>query len=930
MTAAQPTNIEYPILETDSMVTKTDLNGIITYANADFVRTSGFSANELIGHPHNLVHHPDMPSEVFADLWHSLKIQRPWAGLVKNLRKDGSYFWVIANVTPDYENGRLIGYMAVRTKPKNAKIAEIEPLYKLFKQGKAGNLKIENGDIFHNNLSNRLDFLKNFTIKKRIIAVIGVLSIIMLSIGGLGLFGITQSNDSLHSVYEDRAVPMYQIAAIQKLLMSNRILLTAALVEKSPDVIQKNTTQVESNIEEITKLWAAYTETVLTPEEKQLAEKFAADRTVFVSEGLKAAISTLRANDWTGTEKIIVEKLRPSYEPVAEGIQNLLQLQMDVIKSTYNGAQSSFHHLLEIMLSLVVGSFVMALLMGFALYRAIVRPLNVTADLIMRGDNKHLVNSVKGATEITKVLDAFKTSQVKNSFNEAEAKRIADENLRIKIGLDNVSTGIMISDNDHRIIYLNKSAMTIFSAIEKDIQRDVPDFVVSNLIGRTVDEFQKTPEHRARLDNLNSHYVTTITLGAHPMVISANPVINDHGERLGVIAEWKDRTAEVAIEKEVASVIDAIVKGDFSRRISETGKADFILLISQGINQLIGTCSESLNEIVKVLNALSHGDLTQMVNADYSGTFGQLKDDANMTVESLKMIVQQIQDATDNISTGSKEIAAGNNDLSHRTEEQAASLEETAASMQELTSTVQHNAENAKQANQLAMEASEIAGRGVEVVGQVVSTMADINDSSRKIGDIISVIDDIAFQTNILALNAAVEAARAGEQGKGFAVVAIEVRNLAQRAATAAGEIKNLISDSVNKVINGSKLVTHAGETMEEIVTSIRGVTTMMSEITSASAEQSQGIEQVNQAVGQMDEVTQQNAALVEQSAAAAEALEDQARNLSVSVSHFKVGNNANRGAAVSKTVPKSNSPVKLSSKPVATTQISNDDWEEF
>ena len=161
-------------------------------------------------------------------------------------------------------------------------------------------------------------------------------------------------------------------------------------------------------------------------------------------------------------------------------------------------------------------------------------------------------------------------------------------------------------------------------------------------------------------------------------------------------------------------------------------------------------------------------------------------------------------------------------------------------------------------------------------------------------------------------------------------MVAIEVRNLAQRAATAAGEIKNLISDSVNKVINGSKLVTHAGETMEEIVTTIRGVTTMMSEITSASAEQSQGIEQVNQAVGQMDEVTQQNAALVEQSAAAAEALEDQARNLSVSVSHFKVGNNANRGAAVSKTVPKSNSPVKLSSKPVATTQISNDDWEEF
>ena len=206
--------------------------------------------------------------------------------------------------------------------------------------------------------------------------------------------------------------------------------------------------------------------------------------------------------------------------------------------------------------------------------------------------------------------------------------------------------------------------------------------------------------------------------------------------------------------------------------------------------------------------------------------------------------------------------------------------------------------------------------------------MDDINESSRKIGDIISVIDDIAFQTNILALNAAVEAARAGEQGKGFAVVAIEVRNLAQRAATAAGEIKTLISDSVTKVVNGSKLVTHAGDTMEEIVTSIQGVTTMMSQITSASAEQSQGIEQVNQAVGQMDEVTQQNAALVEQSAAASEALEDQARNLSISVSHFNVGNSSKRVMS-SNTVVHSTSIKSYSNKPVVTQAVS-DDWEEF
>jgi methyl-accepting chemotaxis protein len=252
-------------------------------------------------------------------------------------------------------------------------------------------------------------------------------------------------------------------------------------------------------------------------------------------------------------------------------------------------------------------------------------------------------------------------------------------------------------------------------------------------------------------------------------------------------------------------------------------------------------------------------------------------------------LIGEIKQSTDSINMAAKEIAAGNNDLSHRTEEQAASLEQTAASIEQLTSTVQHNAANAKQANQLAVDASDIAGKGVAVVGLVVKTMDEINGSSRRISDIISVIDDIAFQTNILALNAAVEAARAGDQGRGFAVVAVEVRNLAQRAATAAGEIKKLIGDSVEKVADGSKLVVEAGQTMEDIVNSIRGVTVIMSEISAASIEQTLGIEQVNQAISEMDDVTQQNAALVEQAAASAESLEEQTQNMAITVSGFKI-----------------------------------------
>src|SRR5450830_240646 len=251
--------------------------------------------------------------------------------------------------------------------------------------------------------------------------------------------------------------------------------------------------------------------------------------------------------------------------------------------------------------------------------------------------------------------------------------------------------------------------------------------------------------------------------------------------------------------------------------------------------------------------------------------------------------VNSILNATGSIKQSVDEIASGNMDLSNRTEEQASSLEETASAMQEITSTVKQNASNARQASELAVSASAVAEQGGSVVQQVVKTMDSINASSNKIVEIISVIDGIAFQTNILALNAAVEAARAGEQGRGFAVVASEVRNLAQRSASAAKGIKALSNDSGEKVGNGSKLVEQAGNTMEEVVTSVRRVTDIVGEITSAGQEQSDGIEQINHAITQMDETTQQNAALVEQAAAAAQSLQDQASHLAQVVGVFKL-----------------------------------------
>jgi methyl-accepting chemotaxis protein len=300
---------------------------------------------------------------------------------------------------------------------------------------------------------------------------------------------------------------------------------------------------------------------------------------------------------------------------------------------------------------------------------------------------------------------------------------------------------------------------------------------------------------------------------------------------------------------------------------------------------------------VRVAKRVAEGDLTAHVEVRSKDETGQLMAALKDMNASLIDIVTRVRSGTDTIAIASTEINAGNQDLSSRTEQQASSLEETASSMEELTSTVKHNADNARQANQLAATASETAVRGGEVVAQVVSTMGSINESARRIADIIGVIDGIAFQTNILALNAAVEAARAGEQGRGFAVVASEVRNLAQRSAAAAKEIKTLIGDSVEKVATGSRLVDQAGATMDEVVGSVKRVSDIIGEIAAASDEQRAGIEQVNQAITQMDQVTQQNAALVEQAAAAAGAMQDQAAGLAGLVGTFRTGTEGQRAA---------------------------------
>ena len=571
--------------------------------------------------------------------------------------------------------------------------------------------------------------LKDMTIKSKLALVIGMLSVLLVSVGALGLYGIDQSNDGLKTVYEDRTVVLGDLSLVLDRMHRARLNAVMAANIQDVAVAKQRAAMTAERDAEINATWQKFMGTILTPEEEKLANTFSQQWPVY-KESRDRTMNLALAGNFEAAADNTTNDAVPKFDAVHQTMFSLIELQSKVASQEYAEAQSNFNFVFT-MTSIAIGlGVVLAIITGLLLIRAILGPLN-----------------------------------------------------------------------------------------------------------------------------------------------------------------------------EAIAVADAVASGDLTSRIE--------------VN--------STNETGHLLQAL------KTMN------------------ENLIDLVSKVRTGTDQIATASGEIASGNSDLSQRTEEQASSLEETASSMEELTSTVKQNADNARQANQLAAGASEVAVKGGAVVGQVVQTMSAINESSKKIVDIISVIDGIAFQTNILALNAAVEAARAGEQGRGFAVVATEVRTLAQRSAAAAKEIKELISDSVAKVEDGTRLVDEAGATMDEIVTSVKRVTDIMSEISAASNEQSSGIEQVNQAVTQMDEVTQQNAALVEEAAAAAESMNDQAQALTQAVSVFKVSGGAgyaqgipikrsnrtasiaklpNRGPAKKATVKSSDD--SASTQPRKVASGGGDDWEEF
>ncbi len=710
------------------LVSKTNLKGIITYVNRDFVEISGFSAAELLGKNHNIVRHPDMPAEAFQWLWDDLKAGIPWTAPVKNRAKSGDHYWVMANVSPIYENGKVVEYMSVRSRPSDEVIAQAEELYADIRAGRASLEK---------------------------------------------------------SAWQNLLIRLRSVST-STLLYGSVVLATLFMMIPA--------FMIMNDIAPAVAGW------------------------ILIIGGIATAIG---------------------------GYFNARNIAQPV---SYMGKQ---------MRQIANGDYFK--------WTDITRPDNL-------GDM---------------MRDIF-TAQVRLGFDVMDSREQADEGARLKTALDNVSANVMVADNDFNIIYLNDTVSKMFHDAEADLQQDIPGFDANALLGTNIDSFHKDPSHQRRLlGNLESTYQAEIRAGGRFLTVTANPVNNADGRRLGTVVEWFDRTAEVAIEEEITRLVVDAQSGVLSTRVNEQNKAGFFKQLASHLNNMLDVLEATFSDINVVMGTLRDGDLSNTIDRAYDGLFGEVKDNVNGTISQLKDIVGEIRSSSSQIDSTAAEISIGNDNLSGRTEQQAAALEEVASSMEEITSTVKQNADNAAHANDLARDAGTTADEGGSIVQSAVAAMSEINDSSNKIAEIIGVIDEIAFQTNLLALNASVEAARAGEQGRGFAVVATEVRNLAQRSATAAKEIKDLINDSVHKVQAGSALVNESGTKLEEIVTGVKKVRDIVAEIASASSEQASGVDQVSQAITSMDELTQQNAALAEEASAASKNMSDLARTMNEQVKFF-------------------------------------------
>ncbi len=531
----------------------------------------------------------------------------------------------------------------------------------------------------------------------------------------------------------------------------------------------------------------------------------------------------------------------------------------------------------------------------------------------------------------------FALNQIRTRVGEAAANNYDAEqaNAIMLTAMDTASTNLMVVDRNFTITKINQSLYTMFAELEPKMRTELPQFSVAKVVGSNMDIFHKNPAHqRHMLDKLADKHEARIQIAGIYLGLTVQP-IKMGNIIVGYAVEWVDRTVEETVVAELSNVFEGMKQGNFNGRITSPAFGVYER-IKLNVNESMSVIQHALDSINGVIEAQATGDFTKALpSGTFKGQMHALKNAINFSAEKVKQAIAQAVVSSSIVQEQANNVADGAHSLSSRVQEQASALQQTSMTMQEMKSTVQANTERATQVADLSGQMKSQAGSGMQVMQQTISAMQSIQEANNRIVDIVAMIDSIAFQTNLLALNAAVEAARAGEHGRGFAVVASEVRALAQKSASAAQDIKTLISDSVERISAGTRLADKSGEMLGEITSSIEKVASMMGEIASSSTEQSTAIGQVYQAIDDIDRVTQENAALVEETTAAVAQLSQEADALMENVRFFNVG----QGTIAAKALAPSKAPPKLALHSHQTqsargaksaTSPSATEWQEF
>ncbi|MCB1744439.1 MAG: HAMP domain-containing protein [Gammaproteobacteria bacterium] len=568
----------------------------------------------------------------------------------------------------------------------------------------------------------------------------------------------------------------------------------------------------------------------------------------------------------------VIEQVEATGDSMVEGY-------VHTISSTASAANSTI-------LVATTACVLLGLLLAFLISRGVVRPIGAAVEVARRiaaGDLEAQVSTTR-KDETGTLLEALEQMRAALK-HQLDSERRSEQNRRIRQALESVSASVVITDTRDRVLYLNTAARDLLERLSGHPAGDSSDRVGTAL----TELLPGLDDAMATLGGVGTDgRQYRINSGNHLLSVTANPVLDEDGAPLGTVLEWRDRTAQNKIERELTTLVEAAIRGDLDHRMSTESSSGFYKLLGTQVNGMLEICASLVQDTAIVLSALSRGDLSKAIDNQYHGAFGALRSDVNATVARLLEVVAGIRDATRSVDDGVASITDSAHELSGRIFELSQMLETTTVTMTQLTETVAGNTRHAQQANQVASDARSTAEHGNQVVLEAIGSMSRISASSARIADIIDVIDEIAFQTNLLALNASVEAARAGEQGRGFAVVAAEVRNLAQRSATAAGEIKALINDSVARVEEGRLHVDATGKALEEIVGSVRHVSELIEHISTASVQQESGITAITQAVQKMDNTTRENAEAIALVRRASDDIGSRSQRLSELVGFFQ------------------------------------------